>query len=183
MERGQIAQARTLLRSALETLFALSAISKKPETVDRILEGYTAEQQRVAENMSKWSDPALKEIAEGEGAICKRAPHLNGTAARISAYELARRAGLEDWYLTVYNVFSWSAHGALKDLERHIVADQAGNMIQFRSEPEIENQESPWLCASEVLLKALEAMDPIFGGVRTAAVIELYAETKRLYMP
>lgn len=54
-----------------------------------------------------------------------------------------------------------------------MVADQAGNLIEFRSEPEIENQESYWLCASEVLSKALEAMDPIFGWVRTAAVIEL----------
>ena len=51
LERGLVAQARCVLRPALEALFALAAIAEKPELVARLIESHEAEQRRAAKNL------------------------------------------------------------------------------------------------------------------------------------
>lgn len=72
-------------------------------------------------------------------------------------------AGLQDWYLTAYTIFSDAVHGNIHDLAQHFVRSEDGEEIEgVRSGAILDNLHGFYLCASEVLLKGLEAMDDIF---------------------
>jgi len=180
LEIGLIPQARVLLRAAMETLFSLAAIAKEPSVVDRLIEGHAAEQKRAARNVGLWTNPELKQIAESQVASSQLESILASSATALSTFDLAQKAGLEEWYRTVYMVFSWSTHGALIDLDRHTVMGEDGNVVEFRNEPEIEDQESSWICAIEILLKATIALAAIFPSIDQSPVEKHYADAKSL---
>lgn len=169
LEHGLVSQARCVLRSGLETLFALGAISEKPEIVERITEWHKYEQQRTVKNMRNWKHPDLKRIAEMELAKDSVQELLNPEASSISTFDLAQAAGLEDWYRSIYMTFSWSTHSAPIDLERHLVKDQNGNLMEFKNEPEINEQEVSWLVAIDTQIKATYALSRIFKSINTSS--------------
>lgn len=175
LKRGLVPQARALLRAALETLFALTAIANDPQVVDNLIETYTVERGRAAKNVRLWKDPGLREIAAAEEASGQLQQFLDSPAAAISTCALAQKGGLEDWYRTVYMILSWSVHGTAIDLERHIVLGRDGNIAEFRNEPEVDNQRFSWECAIEVQLKALRALLKIFPTVEGSAIEPLEA--------
>lgn len=176
LETGLISQARILLRSALETFFSLVAISKDVSVVDKLIEGHAAEQGRAARNVRLWKDDTLRMIAKTGMASVNLELIRNDSATSLSVFDLAQKAGLEDWYRTVYMVFSWSVHGAAIDLNRHVVLDHDGNAIEFRNEPEVDNQEDTWMCTIEVILKSIAALATIFPVVDQSPMEQLYAE-------
>lgn len=180
MEAGLVSQARALLRSALETLFALAAIAKDASVVERLVEGHAAEQKRAARNIQLWQHTELKKIADAEAASGRIQSMLGSPATALSTFDLAQKAGLEDWYRTVYMVFSWPVHGAAVDLNRHVVVGEDGDVAEFRNEPEIDGQESSWMCAIEVLLKAIAALATIFPNVDQSPMAQQYAEAHGL---
>jgi hypothetical protein len=180
LEVGLVSQARVLLRSALETLFALAAIAKDPGVVDKLVEGHTVEQKRVARNMPLWLHPELKKIADTETASERFRSFVDSPATGLSAFDLAQKGGLEDWYRTVYMVFSWPVHGAAIDLNRHVVMGDDGDVKEFRNEPEIDGQESSWLCAIEVLLKAIDALATVFPDIDKNPMGQLYTDAHAL---
>lgn len=160
LEQGLLPQARTVLRSAMESFFALSAIATKPEMVDRLVEAHEAEQRRVARNSGQWKHPELQTIAKKSLKISEK--FLNSSAREVSAFDLAVVGGNEDWYRTVYNVFSWSAHATSQDLERHLVLGQERDIDELRNEPELDGLESTWSCAVELLTKSVRSIAVLF---------------------
>jgi hypothetical protein len=180
LEEGLPSQARVLLRSALETLFALVAVAKDANIVDKLIEGHAAEQKRAARNIQLWQHNELKKIADVEAASGRVKSVLDSSATALSTFDLAQRAGLEDWYRTVYMVFSWPVHGAAVDLNRHVVLGEDGDAREFRNEPEVDNQESTWMCAVEILLKAIAALATIFPNVDQSPMEQQYAEAHGL---
>ena len=172
LEHGLVSQARCVLRSGLESLFALSAISRRPALVERLVETHKAEQQRVAKSVSLWKHLDLKEIAKAQFPQELLDEHLDVEANAISAFDLAQAGGLEDWYRTIYMTLSWSAHSAAIDLERHFVHDANGDLSEMRNEPETERQEVSWLMAIELLIKAVLALAGIFDSVNVVPINE-----------
>lgn len=91
LEVGLVSQARILLRSSLETLFALCAIAKDQNVVDKLVEGHTAEQKRAARNIELWQHSELKKIADAERASGRLQPILNSSGTALSTFDLHRR--------------------------------------------------------------------------------------------
>lgn len=163
LESGLVSQARTLLRCALETLFALAAIAKEPSFVNKLIEGHAAEQMRIIKNAELWQSPGLREIAGEAWASGRfRSDNRISSAKPLSTLAVAQKAGLEDLYRTIYMSLSWSVHGAVVDLQRHVVD---GDEMELQNEPAIEGQESSWLCAFDILLRATIALASIFPNI------------------
>lgn len=180
LEIGLPSQARTLLRAALETLFALAAIAADASVVNKLVEGHAAEQKRAAKNIQLWQHDELRKIAEVDTASGRVKSALDSSATALSTFDLAQNAGLEDWYRTVYMVFSWPVHGAAVDLNRHAVIGKGGDVTEFRNEPEVDNQESSWMCAIEILLKAIAALGAVLPNVDQGPMEQQYAEAREL---
>lgn len=180
LDVGLVSQAQTLLRSAMETYFALAAIAKKPSVVSNLRDGHIAEQNRAAKNLKLLQHPVLKQIADETLASDQFHAFNASTATTLPTFDLAKKAGLEDWYRTVYMVFSWSVHGAAVDLDRHIVIGEGEEVTEFRNEPEIDSQELSWSCAIEILLKATAALTVVFPNVEQGDMEQQYAELHTL---
>lgn len=163
LEHGMIAQARCVLRSALETLFSLAAIAEKPELALRLAQAHDVERKRAATNILRWKHPALQAIAKSELETGNLDAVLISEPASISTFDLAEAGGFEDWYRSLYMVLSWSVHGAAADLERHFAQDTSGAIHQMSNEPEVISQELCWLVAIEVQIKAARSLAKVFG--------------------
>ena len=164
LEHGLVPQARTMLRAAIETLFQLGAIYRDPPSTSKIIASHDADRRTVADRMLRWKSESLRNairsgISEDELLALKasKAPKLN-------VYELACKADMEDWYLSLYSLLSFPAHGALSDLASHVVENEDGNVQELRNEPEIGDQESSWSYALEIQIKAADALVGIFSA-------------------
>lgn len=133
LEAGFISQARTVQRSALETFFSLAALAKEPSFVARLIEGHEAEQKNMMKKMKLWEAPELRQIKEAAVGSGQWEHVSASTANSLSTFDIAKIAGLADWYRSVYMVFSWSAHGATVDLNRHLVVNANGETIEFQN--------------------------------------------------
>ena len=180
LESGLVPQARALLRSALETYLALAAIAKEPAFVNKLIEGHAAEQKRVTKNMELWQSRGLREIAGEAIASGRWLIDDKSSAKSLSTLAVAQKAGLEDLYRTMYMSLSWPVHGASVDLQRHVIVVD-GEEAGFQNEPEVEGQESSWLCAIDILLRTMTALALIFpSDVDQGPLNQYHADTKAL---
>jgi hypothetical protein len=167
VEHGYDVQGRALLRAAMESLFSLVAIEKDPEQAKKFVVADELERKRMLNKSRAWSAPALKAQAQQSATDDKleeieKAIEATG-AKSISTESMAKTAGLHDWYLTAYAVFSASVHSNVRDLQRHLVLTEHNEIEEIRNEPIIEELDRLLLIASEILLKGLESLDVVFG--------------------
>lgn len=165
LEHGLLAQARTILRASLETLFALGAIYRKPALVPELVQSHEADKRTVADRMLRWKSPELRSVVEQQITEAELKTLLASKARSTNQFELACAAEMEDWYLSLYSLLSFPAHGAVSDLVNHIVTGDDGLIESFKSEPELQGQAASWGYAIEIQLKAAQALAGIFGTV------------------
>ncbi len=176
LEIGLVPQARTLLRAAMETMFALVALTKTPAFIDRLLEGHKAERRRIAGNVRGWEAPELKAQAEHLEASGALQSSIDSKAKKLTTFQVAEAAQLQEWYRGPYMVFSWSVHGAPADLDRHVVLSADKQVESLRNEPEIDKQESTWMAAIEILLMSTEALATLFSNVDRTQLEQINTE-------
>ncbi|MEZ0231377.1 MAG: DUF5677 domain-containing protein [Methylophilaceae bacterium] len=165
-EHGYEVQSKTLLRTALESLFSLVAIANDPKMAEAFMQAGERELKRKVFKSRLWSE-WLKSTVEtrlNSENFKKYEDLAKSTKAKnISTEEMAKAAGLYDLYLTAYTVFSASVHGNIGDLEQQFVYSEDGLEIEgIRSGAIVDNLHGLYLVASEILLKGLEAMETVF---------------------
>jgi hypothetical protein len=148
---------------SLEALFALGAITEKPEYVQSLIATHEADKRTVADRMLRWQDPGLQqEVAKRISKVELEA--LKASKAKsMNTFDLAAAADMEDWYLSLYSLLSFPAHGALSDLARHIEIAADGTIEGLKNEPEFDDQEAPWSYAIEIQIKAVEKVAAVFN--------------------
>lgn len=160
-ELGLIAPAQVALRAQGETMFTLRAIAND----EAVLTAYLAEDDlhrlRLLRKAKRVQDPRLRVVdsefeAELEAAVRKSGARPLGTE------DLAKTAGLHDWYLVVYALLTGPAHTKIRDLEAYI-REHPGGILEFafqRSDAEFLGVLST---AGAALLGASEALEAVFG--------------------
>jgi hypothetical protein len=188
-EHGYSAQSKALLRTALESMFALAAIAKNPSAAEAFVQSGDRETKRKVFKSRLWSQSLRTPLASRFSKETFKAAEdiANSTKAKIvSTEEMAKMAGLHDWYLTTYTIFSDAVHGNIHDLEQQFVRSEDGEEIEgVRSGATVDDLHGLYLCASEVLLKGLEAMDDVFQfdtGEFRASMMESLADALKRYV-
>lgn len=166
-ECGFDVQSRMLLRSAMETLFSMRAIEKDSAIAEAFTRADELERKRMLRKARSLSAPDLRAEAALHATDEKLREIDEAVKAadvkRLSVEELAKAAGLHDMYLTAYAVFSGSVHGNVRDLERHLLMTDDGDIDGIRNEPVLEELDKLFLTGTEILLQALVALSSIFG--------------------
>ena len=164
LEHGLLAQAKAVLRSSLESLFALAAIEEKPELARPLAQSQEANKRSLADKMLQWKGEELKASRDGRiGEAELLELKSNKAAQEFSTWQLAEAAGMTDWYCSLYALLSLPAHATVSDIASHLVTDKHGNITELTSEPEIEGQESTWAFTIEIQLRAAKAVVNMFG--------------------
>ncbi|CAN7387030.1 DUF5677 domain-containing protein [Variovorax sp. LjRoot178] len=170
LEHGMPTQARTVLRSSLETLFPLCAIAKEPSKADELLASHDADRRTLADRMKQWKDPELRAsipLSDAELDAILKSP-----AKATNIFMLAKFADMEDWYHTLYTILSFAAHAKVSDLDAHSVADADGELAGFQNEPVLAGQATVWLWTIEVQLAAMRAVARIFEATDWLQIAE-----------
>ena len=163
LEYGLITQARTVLRSALESLFALAAIEAKPELALPLARSQEANKRSIADKALQWQDADLKASLSARIDINNPKIAETNRTRDFGTAELAKAAGMMDWYLSIYALLSFPAHATVSDLVSHLVTDADGNITHLKNEPELEGQESTWAFAIEIQIRAAKAVCGLFA--------------------
>ncbi len=165
-ESGFESQGRALLRVAMESTFTLVAIDKTPDLADQFAKEDDLQRKRMLNKARMWNSPELQEQAKSRATDEKLAEiqeAIEENAVRkMSTEDYSKAAGLHDWYLTAYSLFSASIHNSVRDLEGHIETDVEGEITEIINEPILDGLESMYLTGSEVLLNALNSVSNIF---------------------
>jgi hypothetical protein len=165
-ENGYQVQCKTLLRTALESMFALAAIAKDASMAEAFVQAGDREVKRKVFKTRLWSQDLRAPLASRfSSESFKNAEGIaKSTKARsTSTEEMAKVAGLHDWYLVAYTIFSDAVHGNIHDLEQQFVRNEYDEEIEgVRSGAIVDELHGLYLCASEILLKGLEVMDDVF---------------------
>lgn len=166
-KRGMLDQAYIVLRVLVESLFYLAAISNEPE--------FAIEYVRYEEHQRKATLSKLKRYKESKD---KTDPEIEITTRKIQEIEkeiiegnikkfpteqVAHKAGLHDWYDTVYAFSSSFVHTSARSLESHIVLKGEGEEIkELKNEPNIEGIIFPLSTGIEAMFVAISSICKIF---------------------
>lgn len=136
VSRGMIPASNVMLRSLIETMFVLVAIAKDSEALDAYIlnderERLITANKIINDTSSTFSEIPLEEVIRVKSEIEK---NLDGKKLpKLTTEYFSKKAGLHDWYLTVYAVTSKSVHAAIKDMEQYldIGSDEKVKSIKF----------------------------------------------------
>ncbi len=182
-ERGLAAESKTLVRGCAETAIALGCVRLDMTFYDRLDEDYDKHRISLANELLKHlpaDDPNL--TPEMRAALTKFVADLSGEyeapkPRRINWADAAIAASMTDLYITVYRETSADgAHVSLKALERHVTADESGNITGFRFRPEVDGAGHTLSQAIACILNATDAK--LKGGGDSEAELRLRALTQ-----
>lgn len=174
-ERGLLADARTVVRGAAETVIVLAAVVKDEAVCDLLIDrhfwhhrklrqAWLNDPQAVAQMTTQEVDAAKAVIADVD-AEHPKAKTLKNDPVAIAA--LAQQAGFTALYNAVYRSASGdAAHTSIDALNRHVHADDQANITGLKFGPDVSDLPATLSDAISVLSHALHAVIEHFKPVQ-----------------
>lgn len=182
--KGMETQAIILLRCLLESLFNLVASSKSEEVVKKFVAADQFERRKFFNKARMWKSDSLRDLAEKHATdeiIQQIQNDIDKTEAqRFPTEQVAIKAELHDWYLTAYSIFSHSVHSSVRDLEKHLIINDQGDITGLINEPTIDEYDRLFATAAEAMLHALKAVEKVFDLKTSEFVNEKYKVLAKL---
>ncbi len=183
MCKGMKFQVEMLLRCMLDYQYPLIAISEEPGFVDELvasdphnklsklnkLERYYTrgkKNRRMAKKMKK-SAEKLKEDLE--------------KVRELKSAEIARRAGYEDDYDTLYSFLSDTVHPSIATLEKLFIID-GEEIKEMINEPIVVGTNDLFHIAINILFNSVKAIEKIFSLEKNVELEELVSRMNRLML-
>jgi len=168
IERGLTGDARTVLRSAVEGAIALMALAADPAFVGRLTDAYRLSQQkraRVALSPAYRGGYTPVQVAEMEKTI-REVDDLKknrGTDLKEINWADVARPLCPDLYDLLYRSLSADGtHATVDALNRHLVLDHAGDIIELNAGPDTSGVVEALHAACLVMLWAADPFARVF---------------------
>lgn len=123
ISRGMIPSSNVILRTLIETIFVLVAVTKDNDALDAYILNDEAERLRTSNIVIHDQHSTILGIPIKDAERIK-AEILEKQIKKWSVEKFAKKAGLYDWYLTVYAVLCGPVHASIKDLEQYLNLDE-----------------------------------------------------------
>lgn len=120
LTKGMQTSAKVVIRGLLESVFSLRAVARHDEILKAYIECDETERLKMINKAKNNNSPnleLLKEAATNEFIASVRKTIDDKGIGRLSTEEFSKKAGMHDWYLTVYPMLSKTAHSTVRDLE------------------------------------------------------------------
>jgi hypothetical protein len=116
-------ETKVLLRSLMETLFRLRAVSKNKEMTNRYYDDNFLEKRDVLKRFRRLTGTTFSQGID----VDKRIKELDNIVkekdiGRFSIESWAKESGLLDFYPSAYPVLSWTVHSNVIDIAQYINA-------------------------------------------------------------
>lgn len=179
-QRGMISQVEMLIRCTLEAVFPLVAVSKDPEFANAYV--LAEEHQRLK---------AINRVARcrerlGENTELDRLADLatevgkdirDGKIQGLSTYDCANKAGMADYYDTLYCHTSMTLHASPRSLEDALDLDPDRlSVTAVKNRPDASRLGPCLVTLGDCLAKSISAMSSIFDVGEPSRIIDLSAK-------
>ncbi len=157
---------KILIRAVLETLILLKNCCEDEEFVVQYIQ--TDEQDRltwmnVAHKYSEDLFRLAREYATQERRSKLKEKIANEDIKNLGVEALAIKAGLQDWYNTIYRYTSQAVHSTPRSLEKYTVVGENDEICGFRHEPNHDDTKIHLFTLADLLLISLECTCSLFG--------------------
>jgi len=166
ISRGMIPSSNVMLRALIETMFVLVAASKNDEALEAYILNDEVERLKAANKIIEDKTNTFSEVPIEDARRIKAELKKKIEAQKIRKYkteDFARKAGLHDWYLTVYAVTSQSVHAAVKDMEQYLDIDTNNVVKSIKFVPTDKGTTAILTTACNALNMALNAFLSVLG--------------------
>lgn len=169
LERGMIGDARTVLRSCVETALLQRKIADDKSFEARLLEWNDHHRRTLANSVleearltSQWPAEHLESIRAATLEIESKYP--GGKPRGVHLAEIAASVNGMHLYTLFFRPMSGdSAHGTLDSLARHVTSDKHGDMTGFAFGPQSRNVPETLSACLSVLFHVLDTAIEGFG--------------------
>lgn len=166
LTKGMQISAKVVIRGLLESVFSLRAIARDDETLKAYIEDDQIQRLKMinkARNNEAPNLELLKEAATDElHATIKQSSQEKGITT-LTTEELSKRAGMHDWYLTVYSMLSKAVHSKVRDLEGQLKLTDQKEILGLQYGPTDAEARYLLATASHCLVLGLAATANVFG--------------------
>ena len=167
-EYGLINEAKIILRSLVEGMFLMIAITKDKEYSQKIVEQdilerektYKAIRRNIIAGIHKLEKPTLDEIEEKIETLKLEIEKKN--IKKINKRDLSIAAGLESYYDTIYHLLSGIVHINPRDLEQYLDLTEDRKIREIKWGPDIEEIEDILFSAVETMVFVLQSISNMF---------------------
>ncbi len=166
LERGMASSARAMIRCALEGLFNLGACAADWRTALSFVDSDQVDRKRRAKYLSLVQDPVARaklDRADLDKILQEVLAKIEEVDAReVKVRDMAKKAGLEDLYLTAYSSLSGAVHSTIGDLDQHFQPDPTHAKLELLPVPNVEDLHGPLLVLGETLVGLVRAASKVF---------------------
>lgn len=174
-QRGMASETRIQLRAMMEALFNLRAIAVDEKMAERYYDNNILEKVRTLRRYKRYGSDALLKGLD----LDKRIEELSGVVEQkgISSLKIetvAQKAGLLDFYVSAYPVFSWTTHSNVIDIGQYIYGKSDEEIEGISWHPHMEGVDKLLLTAVECAVIGLRSLNGLFR-LRIADDIQEYS--------
>lgn len=166
--KGMRQQVNILIRCVLEPLFPLVAISKNQAFSYELVKSDAVEDLKALKKLIRYQE--RNNVDDAEFAQSKALKLIvtkkikKDNLKKLSVFDCAKEAGLEDWYDTLYAFTSSTLHSSVRSLEEALHLDtNRKKIIALKNEPEFEDFDVLYVILSECLIHATSSICRIFN--------------------
>lgn len=165
-EKGMKHQVQMLIRCMLESLFPLVAISKGLNFVNKFVLSEEHERLKGINKIIRYKErnansDGLQELRVLAETVQQKI-HTEDIKP-VSTYDCAQKAGLVDYYDTLYSFMSNTLHASPRSLEEALEMDhEKGSIKEIKNEPDLDSFDVHLTTLADCLLKAVSATSVVF---------------------
>jgi hypothetical protein len=183
-EYGLINEAKIILRSLVEGMFLIVAITKEKKYSQKIVEQDILDREKTCKairrniiaGIHKLEKPTLYEIEKQIEDI--KIEIKEKDIKRINKRDLSIAAGLESYYDTIYHLLSGTVHINPRDLEQYLNLTEERKIREIKWGPDIEEIEDILFASVETMVFVLESISNRFEIKLEEEWASIYAEYK-----
>jgi hypothetical protein len=165
--RGMPHQASMILRCLIECVFLLVAISKNPDYSRKIADSDQHDYKRSRKNLKQFLErhnPDHQGIGIIQDQIKETSQKIDENNCKpLKIRLIARDAGLEDWYDTVYCSLCEPVHSSIRSLEELLKFNNNQKITYLENHPNTEDLGILFLTGSNIMLFAIEGISAILN--------------------
>lgn len=163
--QGMETSAKVVIRGLLESVFSLRAVARDDETLKAYIEDDQFERRKMINKARRNDAPnleSLKEAATDELLATIERSIQEQRITHLTTEELSKRAGMHDWYLTVYPMLSKTVHSKVRGLEGMLKLNDKKEISGLQYGPTDSEARHLLATASHCLVLALAATASVF---------------------
>lgn len=167
IERGMIAESRSLLRGMLDATFSAVAISKHPNLVERFVNDDVFQRLKYVRSFGSLPKELRKLHRISKGSLKKLEKELNDEIKEkkitpLTSEFLAQKAGMLGHYNTLFVLLSSSTHSRVRDMSQYLILDSEEDLKDLKWGPDVTELDDTIAPACECLFIVIRAASDLY---------------------